>query len=603
MGTWIVFITPIFLLLIVAEFAWSRWRLAKPSPQRDYYQFADSVSSLSLGLLSQLLSAVTSLLTVAAYTALYEWVSVWQAPDFWSTWYGYALALVFYDFCYYWQHRAGHEVACVWASHSVHHQSQYYNLSTALRQGSGMFLWAWIFFIPMALAGVPPQVFLVVALVDLVYQFWVHTELVGSLGWFDRVFCSPSNHRAHHAVNDLYLDRNYGGILMVWDHCFGTFQPEMPSEPCVYGTRSPLNSYNPIWAHFQVYAGLARTSWHMPRWRDKVRVWFKPPGWTPPAAPLATSPVTPSVASAWSFPPLYRPTPLSLLRGAWALVVLVSIALVVAVFIAQAPSLSARATLAWVVSLVLALWLLCAFVQRNLQAWELSAGLAALGAVWASVGAMALPQQWLEALLPGVPLLWLLKPLPMALALGALLLQPGAMGLAAVAALALLGDVLLMLPGDYFVPGLAAFLCAHLGYLRWLRRDAPWFASRTALVVCVLLGVAFVLLLAARVSDTGLLLAVAVYTLVLGLMGAQALGRAQWRGDASARWAAAGALLFMLSDSLIAINRFITPLAWESLWILSAYFAAQLLLLHHLLPTSGPALVSSPVPASAPLTP
>ena len=146
--------------------------------------------------------------------------------DFWSTWYGVLLALMFYDLCYYWLHRAGHVVALFWAAHVVHHQSQHYNLSTALRQTSSGMLFGWIFYLPMAVAGVPPTVFGIVLLIDLLYQFWVHTEQVGKLGWFDRVFCSPSNHRVHHAVNDGYLDKNYGGILVLWDRLFGSFQEE-----------------------------------------------------------------------------------------------------------------------------------------------------------------------------------------------------------------------------------------------------------------------------------------------------------------------------------------------------------------------------------------
>jgi alkylglycerol monooxygenase len=186
---------------------------------------------------------------------------------------------VFYDFCYYWLHRMGHESAVLWAAHVVHHQSQHYNLSTALRQTSSGALFGWLFYLPMAVAGVPPLVFGVVALVDLLYQFWVHTEQVGKLGWFDRWFCSPSNHRVHHAVNDRYLDRNYGGMLIVWDRLFGTFREE--DERCVYGTRGELRSWDPLWANAEVYWGLAKDSWHARSWADKLRVWLKPPGWRP----------------------------------------------------------------------------------------------------------------------------------------------------------------------------------------------------------------------------------------------------------------------------------------------------------------------------------
>jgi alkylglycerol monooxygenase len=133
----------------------------------------------------------------------------------------------------------------------------------------------------MAVLGFPPLVFAVVALIDLLYQYWVHTQQIGKLGWFDRWFCAPSNHRVHHAVNDRYLDKNYGGIFIVWDRLFGSYAEEDDAEPCVYGTRKPLRSWNPLWANLEVYWALAQDSWRTRRWSDKLRVWFKPPGWRP----------------------------------------------------------------------------------------------------------------------------------------------------------------------------------------------------------------------------------------------------------------------------------------------------------------------------------
>ena len=138
-----------------------------------------------------------------------------------------------------------------WAAHVVHHQSEAFNLSTALRQPSSGVLLGWIFYLPMAIAGVPPVVFVAVGLIDLLYQFWIHTELVGRLGWFDRVFASPSNHRVHHGVNDQYLDKNYGGILIVWDRLFGTYEDEV--EPPVYGVRGGLGTFDPIFANLAYY--------------------------------------------------------------------------------------------------------------------------------------------------------------------------------------------------------------------------------------------------------------------------------------------------------------------------------------------------------------
>lgn len=186
MGRTIALATPVFFLMIVLEYAIGRMR------GRSNYRVNDAISSLSLGVMSQVVNLFTRLLGL------------------------------------------GHESAVFWASHVVHHQSQEYNLSTALRQTSSGALLGWIFYLPMAIAGVPPEVFVVAAIIDLLYQFWIHTEQVGKLGGFDRWFASPSNHRVHHAVNDRYVDRNYGGIFMIWDRLFGTFVEER--ERCVYGT-------------------------------------------------------------------------------------------------------------------------------------------------------------------------------------------------------------------------------------------------------------------------------------------------------------------------------------------------------------------------------
>ncbi len=158
------------------------------------------------------------------------------------------MAFVVYDFCYYWLHRLGHERNILWAAHSVHHQSEEYNLSTALRQTSTGFLLSWIFYLPLAVLGVPLAVFITVAALNLLYQFWVHTRHIPKLGWYEGFFVTPSNHRAHHAQNPLYMDRNYGGVFILWDRLFGTFQQEDDAEPPVFGVTRPLASWNPLWA-------------------------------------------------------------------------------------------------------------------------------------------------------------------------------------------------------------------------------------------------------------------------------------------------------------------------------------------------------------------
>lgn len=264
---------PGFFALMAIELAVSAWL------GRRVYRINDAIASVGLGVLSQVVGVFAKVLTIGLYAWIVPRVELFDLPaDSPAVWLG---ALVLYDFCYYWLHRAGHEVGVLWAAHVVHHQSERYNLSTALRQtGSGVLL-GWLFYLPLAVLGVPVEVFAVVAVIDLIYQYWIHTELVPKLGWFDRVFASPSNHRVHHAVNDRYLDRNYGGILILWDRLFGTFIEEDDAEPPVFGTRAPLRSWNPLWANVEVYSALAKDAWHARRWGDKFRVWLKPPGWRP----------------------------------------------------------------------------------------------------------------------------------------------------------------------------------------------------------------------------------------------------------------------------------------------------------------------------------
>jgi sterol desaturase/sphingolipid hydroxylase (fatty acid hydroxylase superfamily) len=269
----VVLVVPVFALLMACEFAWGWLK------RRNTYRFSDTLGSLSQGLLSQALAVCTQLFQIGLYAMVYPAVALWARPAFWDGVVGWIVAVLLFDFCDYWLHRAGHESAVFWAAHSVHHQSQQFNFSTALRQESMVAFLGWPFYLPMAVIGVPPEQFGIAGLIVLVYQFWIHTEHIGKLGWFDRVFSSPSNHRVHHAVNDGYVDRNYGGMLVVWDRMFGTFVEE--SERCVYGTRKALSSFDPLRAILGPYAPLLRDSWHTRHWRDKLAVWFKPPGWRP----------------------------------------------------------------------------------------------------------------------------------------------------------------------------------------------------------------------------------------------------------------------------------------------------------------------------------
>jgi sterol desaturase/sphingolipid hydroxylase (fatty acid hydroxylase superfamily) len=346
----IVLAMPVFLLAIALEFAIGRAR------GRNTYRLNDALGSLGLGVMSQVFDAFGTLFKVAMYTWVFQHVALFELSAT-SPWV-WIFALIGYDFCYYWLHRAGHRVGVLWAAHVVHHQSEDYNLSTALRQTSSGFLLGWIFYLPLAVAGVPPLVFGVVALIDLLYQFWVHTQQVGKLGWFDRWFCSPSNHRAHHGVNDRYLDRNYGGILILWDRLFGTFVEEDDRDPVVYGTRAPLHSFNPVWANLQVYRDLWLDSWRARSWADKLRVWFAPPGWRPA-----------EVAARWPRPPFdirrvqrYDP-PTSPRAAALAVALFGCVLAGLGWFLWHVHQMSLAGQLAGSVLLVAALWAIGALTQ------------------------------------------------------------------------------------------------------------------------------------------------------------------------------------------------------------------------------------------------
>ena len=563
----IVLVTPVFLALMALEWAIGRWR------GRPALRLADAVSSVSLGMLSQTSAVFTVLLRVGLYTLAYEHLALWRSEAFWTTWYGWLIALVFYDFCYYWLHRMGHEVAVLWAAHAVHHQSQDYNLSTALRQTSSGAVLGWVFYLPMALAGVPPLVFVVVGLVDLLYQFWVHTEQVGRLGWFDRWFCSPSNHRVHHAVNDSYLDKNYGGILIVWDRLFGTFKDEDPREKCVYGTRGLLNSWDPLWANAQVYAGLLHDSWHARRWADKLRVWLKAPGWRP--ADVAQR--FPKPAFNLHDMPLFDP-PLSAPLRWFAGVQFVLLLAGVAAFLWQADGAPLATNAVWFATLLACQWALGAAMQGRI-----GMGLALMieaGALATATSALGFTAWHL-----------LFKPLTMAIAIvyvanhaypmsatGRFGLNRSCWLLLGALLGSLAGDVFLMLSEHLFIPGLVSFLLAHLCYIALFKQGAGWFGHRGALGGTLALGIGMYAFLWQGGLPAALRVPVAVYVVVIALMAAQAWGRHAALRERSSLAVALGACCFMLSDSLLATNRFVQPLPLSQLWVLATYYAAQVLI-------------------------
>jgi sterol desaturase/sphingolipid hydroxylase (fatty acid hydroxylase superfamily) len=282
METVILIAIIVFTLLIAIEFAYGF------AVNRNNYRLNDAISSLSQGALSQIASVFTQLFQIGIYTAVFSSITLFHHDAFWSQWIGYAIAVVAYDFCDYWLHRTSHEVAVFWAAHVVHHQSQEFNFTTALRQESLYPVLGFPFFLPLAVLGIPPSTFAIAGFVVLFYQFWIHTEHIGKLGWLDRILSTPSNHRVHHAINPQYVDKNYAAIFIIWDRMFGTFAEE--KEKCVYGTIEPLNSWNPIWSVFHVFWKLLKDAIATRHWPDKLKIWFKPPGWKPRDLVASSSP-------------------------------------------------------------------------------------------------------------------------------------------------------------------------------------------------------------------------------------------------------------------------------------------------------------------------
>ena len=269
----VTYAIPFFLLLIVIELAWG-W-----SKGNNTYRVNDSLNSLSLGLLSTVTKFVFLNIGLLVFSRIEQNYAVW-AFDM-TSYAHWLVGLLFYDFLYYWFHRISHERQFFWGSHVVHHQSEDYNLSTALRQTSTSFLTTWVFFIPCFFLGMPIYMYVSIATAQLIYQFWVHTQHIPKLGFIEWFMVTPSNHRVHHAQNKDYIDKNYGGLLIVWDRLFGTFKEEDEQLQPIYGIRSPLNSWNPLWANIHIFISMARDAWLTARWSDKVRVLWARTGWRP----------------------------------------------------------------------------------------------------------------------------------------------------------------------------------------------------------------------------------------------------------------------------------------------------------------------------------
>jgi sterol desaturase/sphingolipid hydroxylase (fatty acid hydroxylase superfamily) len=262
---------PFFILAVILEMVWAKFR----APEK--YEPRDTLTSLLFGLGS----SVTGLIVGSSLAAIALWCYQSRLVSVPWTWWAWILCFVLDDLAYYAFHRAAHRIRWFWASHVNHHSSQHYNLSTALRQTwTGFFAFSFIFRLPLALIGFHPAMILFVGGVNLIYQFWIHTEVIGRMpGWFEAVMNTPSHHRVHHATNPRYLDRNYAGVFIIWDRMFGTFEQEVDDEAIRYGIVRQLGTFNLLWSVFHEWIGIAQDVWRAP-WRHKLSYLWREPGWT-----------------------------------------------------------------------------------------------------------------------------------------------------------------------------------------------------------------------------------------------------------------------------------------------------------------------------------
>jgi len=263
------YVIPFFIVTVILEI------ILTIKIKLDEYEFKDAGTSILMGLGNVFIGLFTKGIVLGVYLFLYQY-RFFTIPFAWWSW----LILLFAeDLCYYWFHRISHESRLFWASHVVHHSSQKYNLSTALRQTWSGSFYSFVFWIPLLLIGFHPIMVMTQMAISLIYQYWIHTELIKKMpNWFEAIFNTPSHHRVHHATNPQYLDRNHAGIFIIWDKLFGTFEPEV--EKPVYGLVKNIETYNPIKIAFLEWVNMFRDfSFSKTSFLNKVKYIIKPPGW------------------------------------------------------------------------------------------------------------------------------------------------------------------------------------------------------------------------------------------------------------------------------------------------------------------------------------
>ena len=266
-------VIPIFIILICIEIIVAKKMGIKVNNP------ADMISSLSSGITNIAKDGLKFGVLIVSYSWLVKYITIYKLEPIWLA---IIIAFIVQDFSGYWLHRMNHRINILWNRHIIHHSSEEFNLSCALRQEiSAIVRFGAIFMIPAALLGISPTIFAVLGPIHLFMQFWYHTRLINKMGWLEKFLVTPSHHRVHHAINAKYMDKNYGQILIVWDKLFGTFQAELEDEKPVFGIIRPANTWNPIIINYKHTWQLLKDAYFAKAWKDKIRIWFMPTGWRP----------------------------------------------------------------------------------------------------------------------------------------------------------------------------------------------------------------------------------------------------------------------------------------------------------------------------------
>lgn len=272
-GKILVFVMPIFLILIIIEKIYGHYKGENTSPNMD------SVSSVSSGMVNSVKDVLGLSITLISYDWIVSKIALFHLE---ATTFAYIIGFIAIDFYGYWSHRFSHQINFLWNKHAIHHSSEEFNLACALRQPISSFVNLFTFLlIPAALFGVPSKVIAVTLPIHLFLQFWYHTKHIKKIGFLENILVSPSHHRVHHAINPEYMDKNHSQIFIIWDKLFGTFQEELEAVPPVFGITRPAQTWNPIRINFQHLWLMITDAWHAENWKDKFAIWFKPTGWRP----------------------------------------------------------------------------------------------------------------------------------------------------------------------------------------------------------------------------------------------------------------------------------------------------------------------------------